>query len=577
MKIYTNKTFFNVSNKDIIGQGGEAIVYQAQNNTVVKVYHKDQLTSDKQNKIKNYPSNLPSNVISPTEPVYNGRNQIIGYIMNKVNGEEFYSLSNTKYKIKHKINQKHITEIFTKMLDTLYDLHNNKVIVGDYNDMNFLFNKKDVYFIDTDSYQFSNFYCTVGTETFLDPYLYNLNLEKEHKYTELTDYYSFATMLFHSLLNVLPYGGVHKQHRTYIKRAENKISVFDKDVKLPKIIVPFETLPTSLLDYFHKVFVNGERSKFDKSLLDLDWKKCKSCKIYFAGEKCICGTVMPGKVIQTVMVNKTCKKTTIFTCKNIIRSDIYRNKIVVLYDNDGELLTNNNQRVSDSDYYVFYKGYYNTLGNDGVFNTAYQAELLGKRPVVSTTDENVYFINNGNLCRGDYEVVDSVVSNNTWIECCKDRGFGFYRLSEDTTKYFIFKDGEFGVNYIEGIPSIKGRLVNAKCYFSGDYVSFLYTVIENGKKVKHLHLIKNNDIISSTNSIECPKLLKRLSGKCMLKDKILTATDDGLLLCAVNNGKIYEQKLFQDTEPFIDYGCDIYAIGNGVTIVNDDSVFELNL
>jgi len=577
MKIYTNKTFFNVTNKDIIGQGGEAIVYQAPHkHKVIKVYHKDQLTVDKQNKIENYPSGLPTNVISPSEPVYNGRQQIIGYMMNKVEGQEFYFLSNKKYKIQHKLNPKHITEIFNKMLTSLQGLHKKQIVIGDYNDMNFLFNKKDVYFIDTDSYQFGNFYCTVGTETFLDPYLYNLNLEKEHKFTEFTDYYAFAVMLFHSLLNVLPYGGVHKQYRTYIKRATNKVSIFDKDVKLPKILVPFETLPTDLLDYFHKVFVDGERPIFDKSLLDLDWKKCKKCKLYFAGDKCVCGTVMPGKVVQTVMVNNTCKKTVLFTCKNIIRSDIYRNKVVVMYDNDGELLTNSNQRVISADYHIFSKGFYNSLSKDGTFNT-YQAELLGKKPVVSATDENVYFVNNGNLCRGQYEVVDTVVSNNTWIECGKDRGFGFFRLSEDTTKYFIFKDGEFGVNYIEGLPNIKGRLVNAKCYFSGDYTSFLYTVMENGKKIKHLHLIKNHAIISSTNSLECPKLLKRLSGKCMLKDKILTATDDGLLLCSDNKGKIYEQKLFQDTEAFVDYGCEIYSTGNGVTVVNDDSIFELNL
>ena len=578
MKIYTRKGSFDLTNKDILGTGGEGTVFQAPTaNKVIKVYHKDQLTVDKQNKIENYPTGLPANVISPIEPVWNRSKHIIGYVMDKVDGEEFYSLSNKKYKTQHKLNPKHITEIFNKMLDTVIGLHSKQIIVGDYNDMNFLFNKKDVFFIDTDSYQFGNFYCTVGTETFLDPNLYNLNLEKDHKYSEYTDYYAFSVMLFHSLLNVLPYGGVHKQHRTYVKRATNKISIFDKSVKLPKILVPFETLPTSLLDHFHKVFVNGERPKFEKGLLDLDWKKCKNCKLYFAGEKCICGTVMPGKVIQTVMVNNTCKRTTIFTCKtSIIRSDLYRNKVIVMYD-DGELLTNNNQKVTPADYHILYKGMYNPVSKDGTFNTDYKAELLGKKPVVSSTDQNVYFINNGNLCRGQYEVVDNVVANSTWIECGADKGFGFYRLSEDTTKYFIFKDGEFGLNYIEGLPDIKGRLINAKCYFSGKYTTFLYTVMENGKKVKHLHLMKEYDIIGSTNSIDCPNLLKRLSGKCMLNDKILTVTDDGLMLCANNNGKIYEQKLFQDTEPFVDFGCSVYAIGKGVTIVNDDSIFELTL
>lgn len=38
--------------------------------------------------------NLPAEVISPIDIVYDSRNRFVGYIMDKVDGEEFKKLSN---------------------------------------------------------------------------------------------------------------------------------------------------------------------------------------------------------------------------------------------------------------------------------------------------------------------------------------------------------------------------------------------------------------------------------------------------------------------------------------------------
>ena len=80
------------------------------------------------------------------------------------------------------------------------------------------------------------------------------NLSKGLKYTTLNDWYSFAVLLFKSILLAHPYGGTHKKIKSLTERAQKRITVFDKEVKYPKVAYSPDVLTDELAQVFHQYF-----------------------------------------------------------------------------------------------------------------------------------------------------------------------------------------------------------------------------------------------------------------------------------------------------------------------------------
>ncbi len=78
---------------------------------------------------------------------------------------------------------------------------------------------------------------------------------------EFSDWFSWAILSFWLYSNIHPYRGSHPNYRPKDKQKQmdDGISVFHKGVRVPPSVNDFKVIPTRHLDYFKRVFLNGER------------------------------------------------------------------------------------------------------------------------------------------------------------------------------------------------------------------------------------------------------------------------------------------------------------------------------
>ena len=256
--ILVNGNTINLSDKDYLASGGEGSVYK-QNATAYKIYH-DPSKCIAEAKIHELKVLNMNNILGPREVIYNPKTKKpVGYTMPFVKDTEYLSrLFVNSFKKSNGITPEMVVEIVKKMQETLIEIHKNKILVGDYNEMNFLVDKTFTtpYYIDVDSYQTKNFHCTAIMDSVRDRAL------PFGTFKESSDWFSWAVVTFQLYTGVHPFKGKHPVYATsdLDSRMMNNISVFDKDVKIPKALQDFSIIPKSHLEWYKRVFINGERS-----------------------------------------------------------------------------------------------------------------------------------------------------------------------------------------------------------------------------------------------------------------------------------------------------------------------------
>ncbi len=255
-------------------------------NTAVKLYH--QPTATHQKKLKQWFAQrwqLPSDVLAPCAPVQNKNGQLIGLQMPRLPGGALpmKQLSLPNFWQQHALSVQQIVSLLQQLHQTLNRLHRLQIIVGDLNETNIFFTLPasgplQPFWIDVDSYQFGPFPCPVAMPAFLDPTLYHVtNFGERPYFTPLTDWYAFTVLLVKSLLQVHPFGGVHRQHKSLQARAAAGVSILANDVTLPPRARHPETLTDDLLHYLHSTFDQGERRPFPLQLLQQYGQSLRAC------------------------------------------------------------------------------------------------------------------------------------------------------------------------------------------------------------------------------------------------------------------------------------------------------------
>ncbi len=596
MKVYIDGKAVELSRKNSIGVGGEAEVFLYKDKAV-KVYHKSILTTERKDKLTNFPDNLPDNVLSPQSLVRNKAGHILGYTMDAVfNSEVFAMLSNKRFR--KQFQTKNVNDLFIQAYYTLKKLHSQGVIVGDYNDLNLLFvsngRTNSAYYIDADSMQFGKYPCMVATEQYLDPQLYGKDLSSKPLFTRYTDYYSFTVMLFRSLLFVSPYGGIHKQYPTFLKRAEAGVSVFSKDVAYPKAALPFKILPDDLLQEFYEIFEKRKREDFPINLIEqIEWKKCTECGLTHSRNQCPCKLYDKEPVLKArIIVNRSCQASIIFQTKGKIlftKQETANGKLKYIYQEhetlkreDGSIIM---KGVPDKDIHFDIMG--NTtiitrrdnialINSSNIVETS-KTELCNNHPALSSTGRDYFRIVEGVLMNRN-SIVANVLENQTWIKTGNKYGFGFYRVGLKTN-FFTFPTTGAGITDIN-LPDIEGKLIEADCHFSETHFLVLLSTMDRGKKLNIMYLLtKEGELLAQNkeNALDS-EILSTIQGKGILGNKVITTTDEGLLLLDNRNGKMESIKLFKDTEPFVNTECQIYPASGGVYVVSgrDIKLLELN-
>ncbi len=188
-----------------ISSGGEGTIYETNTQFVAKIYRKEVITVRKIEKIKLLLSKklVCKGICFPVEAVYNLQNEFVGYLMPRAQGKEMQKTLFIKpCLLKNFPNWKKedMVELALTILKKIKFLHDCNIIMGDINPANILVkSSKEVWFVDTDSYQVEDFPCPVGTINYTAP-----EIQKKHfsdfLRTRGNENFAVATLLFMLML-----------------------------------------------------------------------------------------------------------------------------------------------------------------------------------------------------------------------------------------------------------------------------------------------------------------------------------------------------------------------------------------
>ncbi len=601
----------------MLGQGGEAEIFPHGPSQVIKLFkrpdHVDfqaQPTAQKavqarllehQRKLPAFPKTVPARVVSPEALVYDKQGEVAGYTMRLLGNAEVL-FRYTQRTFRQGIPTDNVLAILRDLHTTVQEVHNAKITIGDFNDLNIMVAGTEANIIDADSMQFGTFRCPVFTQRFVDPLLCDPNanspfLIKSHN--EASDWYAFDTMVFQLLLFTEPFGGVYKPKDLskackHDARKLHGITVFHPEVKYPKPAIPYGMLSDELLHHFHAVFERNERGEFPKKLLQsLRWTKCTTCGIEHARKSCpSCTAAAPAAVTSHVEVRGNDKATRIFRTKGVIlRADIVNGAIGWLVHEGSEFRREDTTKLLDGNidplirYRLQGKNTYLAKGNVLVklwasSNTS--VDTVGSTPVFDTNSTGVFWVSGDVLYRlGGYgpERIGDVLGGQTLIWVGEKFGFGFYRAG-NVVKHFTFGTTSGLLDDSVKAHAVRGKLVDATCILSSTHAWFLTATQENGKTVNRCSIIKADGSLEGTSEAEAGdgSWLSNIRGCCATGNVLLVPTDTGVVqVKADGSGGITVVKSFPDTEPFVDAGMKLLAGKLGLYAISRQEITLLNI
>ena len=158
-----------------LAAGGEGVIYQTDTPYVAKIYKREKITYRKLEKLKLLQSkNLHcEGICFPVDLLYNSAGEFVGYLMPVAKGKELQKSIFIKPLFQKSFptwKKRDTVELCITILNKIRYLHNRNIIMGDINPANILVvSTKEVYFVDTDSYQIEDYPCPVGTINYTAP------------------------------------------------------------------------------------------------------------------------------------------------------------------------------------------------------------------------------------------------------------------------------------------------------------------------------------------------------------------------------------------------------------------------
>ncbi|MDX2270577.1 MAG: hypothetical protein NW237_01325 [Cyanobacteriota bacterium] len=623
--LYLNGKKISLKPSQLIGQGGEAEVYRLGQGQVLKLFkqpdHPDYQASvieqksaeyrlqEHQQKLRRFPTHLPTQVITPNAFVTDSSGQtILGYVMPLLHPTEgLFRYAERSFRHQMGIPHSLMLEILQDLHQTVHQLHAAHVVIGDFNDMNVLVKGKQAYLIDADSFQFDSFVCGLYTHKFVDPLLCDpqatsLILQQQH--SQLSDWYAFTIMVMQSLLYVDPYGGVYKPATgspaiPHQQRPLHRITIFHPQVKYPKPALPYERLPDELLNYFHQVFQKDYRGLFPLALLqNLKWQTCPTCQTEHA-RHCCPHCVLPGSIAQVIRVKGRVIATQVTqTTGLIVAAAVHQDQLQWLsYQSgkfqreDGSVVLLSEQRIP-AHFYLQPKQTW-IVQDQLAIGLSLQRDPLRLsidsatfQPGLAVNTHHHYWIDQGKLWRdepllhgqfGSFYIGD-VLAQQTQIWVGSHFGFGFYQAA-DLQCAFLFDVERRGINDQIKIPRIVGKLLEMGCYFSPTHCWFLVAHATQGKVLHQAFLINQKGSLLAMAEAEKGdgSWLGSLGGKVANGAMLFVAIDEGIVRVEPDQTYLRVTQTFSDTEPFVQQDCSLLACSQGLYVVQAQHIQLLKM
>ncbi|UBF26615.1 hypothetical protein K9N68_00960 [Kovacikia minuta CCNUW1] len=633
MDVYVNGKKIRADPKRAIGKGGEADVFDIGQGKALKLFkqphHPDyqglpneqQTARDRlqlqQQKLPQFPRNLPDRVIAPEELAKDKASKIIyGYTMPFLNGTEILLRYGERSFRQAGISQQQVVQIFQDLHDTVSKLHFAGVVIGDFNDLNVLIEGTKAYLIDADSFQFGAFPCQMFTARFVDPLLCNRQATQpilQQAHNANSDWYAFAVMLMQCLLFVDPYGGVYKpkdvsQQIPQAARSLHRITIFHPEVRYPKPAIPYKVLPDELLHYFQQVFEQDKRGEFPRSLLNnLNWRICQSCGLEHARSVCpecrsLEDAAMQGRGDAERIVQGNVTVTPLFTTEGVIVfAATEQGQLKWVYHDrgefrreDGSIILNGNLnphlrwRIQGKTTLLGYQGQVISFQPDKPPERL-AVDSLGATPLFDATASHRYWIAKGQLQRDSVlgaVYIGEVLPDQTHFWIGSNFGFGFYQAG-NLRVAFVFDAEKPGIYDRVQLPPGQGQLIQMGCTFSDRYCWLFLKTQERGQiHYRCLVLRSDGTICATAEATEkdenwLTKLGKNQSGNpspyCAVNDFLLACTDDGIIRVEIQQSQLVHTTTFVDTEPFVDSSCRLLTARTGLYVINHQKIQLLKL
>lgn len=614
----------------VLDEGGEAYVYKLDRTRLAKIYklpddisytslppqigqeaslNAAQRIRIHQDKLKKIPQINSQTILTPQELIFDEKGMIRGYVTklidNPLNWKQFINPANRKGNLQN--------DMVTKMLLELYDgvqlLHDKEIVLGDFNDSNFLIKDNHVWFIDVDSFQFDKFQTETYTQTFVDPMIceksaYGNFLVKTKPYSKASDYYSYSVFMMQSLLLTHPYTGQinYKDPKLKVDNALRPLfreSIFDKkkltyrdDVRLPKYLneITPKILPNDLSQYLWEVFVNDNRLKLDRRVLEvLVWKTCSTCGTYHARTQCpSCTTVVAAPAISFTKINGVVTATILFDSgHSILMSQVQNGNLMYLYSKDSHIYREGGKLVMpgtiDSTMKIAICGFQTIIAKDRQIAVLEPNQkpilkttsVFAGYPIFASNSKNYFWIEDGEIRRNHPSKIDesryislgSVLQDKTLMWVGEEFGFGLFG-NKSLYQLFTFDLEKKAFN--DSVPIVlKGTIVDASASFTDELCwFFVQTKDDAGQSHRNVYVIDRYGKLLAQREDNSLHWLRSVRGKFPLGDKCFTNTEDGIYKLGFDQGMVVELQYFPDTEPWGDDFGRIHVMNDGI-IVND--------
>lgn len=490
----------------LIGQGGEAEVYDLGDGRVVKWWkpadHADfagqpdaQAAAaarllERPGKLRALPASLPREVVAPQGLALAGArsSQVVGFVMPKVQGTPLHAYGEPRWRRDHAVDGNDVVAALRALAAAITRLHAAGVVIGDCNDLNVLVDGRAVHLIDVDSYQYGGFACPMFSERFVDPRLCDGALVPARPHDPDSDWFAFAVMAFRTLFGVSPWGGVSKRCAG-AARVLRRISAYADDVTLPRAARPLAIVPDELHAAFRAIFERDQRGPFPRALLErLRMRRCSACGDEHARDRC-----------------PTC-------------------------------------RHAPAPVAVHGRLHFQTIAPPAP--ASYE--------VTATTP--IYFQGPA-LMRATAigpERIGGVLAGLTRAWVGAQLGVGFYRAGGYAVG-FVFRPGRGGLD--DRIPlTVRGALVDAHATIGDDRAWLWLTRAEAGRIVTTCVVIgADARVLASTELADAP-WLAGVSGACAAGELLFVPTDEGVARIELVAGQLAHTRTFPETQPLVAAG-----------------------
>ncbi len=260
----------------IIGEGGEGKIFLTDTGHACKVYFEERLTENRLQKLllmSTKKVHIPG-VCWPLAIAKNQFGEFVGYIMPLADGKPMQKCMFVKPLLEKYFShwtRMNLVVLAISWLEKVIALHRHRILIGDVNPLNFLIKSdREIYFVDTDSYQVEDFPCPVGMANFTAPEIQKRDFTSFLRTPE-QEYFAIATLLFMILLPGKPpyshQGG--GDPRTNIQKGQfsyplGKIS--DKKTPDGPWRYIWSHMPYKMKEAFYNCFVDQKRISPEKWL-----------------------------------------------------------------------------------------------------------------------------------------------------------------------------------------------------------------------------------------------------------------------------------------------------------------------